>query len=365
MDVKSTEKKSKTKASVDIGAILVKARKDKQLTSQNVAEQLNLTVGLIEKLENNQFEMEIPIAFVRGYIRAYAQLVGLDSDDLCHQFDRQSGGETGSLKNIKVVSSYQSSRREINSSNFLFKLVTYLIVISIIGFGGWEAWKRLAPAKMSTTTSFNEIPLNEESSDTPADINGDLLSEQDSLLSAESTENGISESPDKTLSQDNGSLNQDVDSLIEAQDAVDATENSAEEFVATDELNVTEQPLLEEGQAAVDPLVTENTPDTIALSQSDGNVSSAVDSVNNIAENIRLVSANFVFSDECWVKVVDATGEVLAVGTKQAGKVMPLQGSAPLTVTLGAPAAVALTYQGESYDLSQFSPSRVAVFVLD
>jgi len=71
------------------------------------------------------------------------------------------------------------------------------------------------------------------------------------------------------------------------------------------------------------------------------------------------------FSAECWVKITDARGEILAEGVKVNGKHMPLRGAKPITVILGDPSAVSLSYENEVYDLSVHRAGRRAEIVLN
>ena len=56
------------------------ARERLNLSAADIANQLNLTVNIVEKIETNQFADIAPI-FVRGYIRSYAKTVKLSDED--------------------------------------------------------------------------------------------------------------------------------------------------------------------------------------------------------------------------------------------------------------------------------------------
>ncbi|WP_439136133.1 DUF4115 domain-containing protein, partial [Pseudomaricurvus sp.] len=59
-----------------------------------------------------------------------------------------------------------------------------------------------------------------------------------------------------------------------------------------------------------------------------------------------------VFSDECWLEVTDAHGDVVAANLYQAGATATLVGVAPFEVMLGNVRAVQLTLNGESVTLT-------------
>jgi cytoskeleton protein RodZ len=70
------------------------------------------------------------------------------------------------------------------------------------------------------------------------------------------------------------------------------------------------------------------------------------------------------FSDNCWVDVVDAEGNRIAYGTKQAGYIMQLSGKAPFVVTLGNPSVVAINFNQQAVDMSALPAGRVAKFTI-
>ncbi len=79
------------------------------------------------------------------------------------------------------------------------------------------------------------------------------------------------------------------------------------------------------------------------------------------AQPIELV---FEFSGNCWMNLVDATGEAIAYGVKKTGRVMPVSGVPPFEVTLGAPELVRISYDGVAVDMSRFDAGKTARFTL-
>lgn len=69
------------------GNRLAKARAAANLTKEQVAAHLNLTVTMVDAIERDATG-ELPAAvFVRGYIKNYARMVGLNGDDLVAMFE--------------------------------------------------------------------------------------------------------------------------------------------------------------------------------------------------------------------------------------------------------------------------------------
>jgi len=70
------------------------------------------------------------------------------------------------------------------------------------------------------------------------------------------------------------------------------------------------------------------------------------------------------FQDNCWIDVLDADGNRIAYGTKEAGYQMKVSGKAPFVVTLGNPSVVRLTLNNQPFDMSSLPAGRVAKFTL-
>ncbi|TQV86903.1 RodZ domain-containing protein [Aliikangiella coralliicola] len=348
MDVEPKNQEQPTQPSIDIGALLVEARENKNLSNQDIADQMNLTVAVITKIENNQFKQDIPLAFIRGYLRSYAQKVGVDPEMVCTEFDVQTQTGEEPVQGLKPISSFKVSRREINSSSAIFKIITYLIVISLVTFAGWEAWKRFSPASKEATDNSislgNSIPLSTDSVDLQID---QPVSTDQSEAEVEENAPVVSEEPALTSSPAN-TLSQDTTDQTESN--VQSTSTQAQESIE----QPAETAIIDSGNA--NPAAT-----NIETTSAENNQQTT--ELELVTEPV--VNATFTFSGDCWVKVTDANNEVLAIGTKRQGKIMPLQGVAPWRVTLGEPSVVKLEFKGEDYDLSQYGAGRSAQFVLE
>ncbi|HEY0923987.1 RodZ domain-containing protein [Rheinheimera pacifica] len=82
------------------------------------------------------------------------------------------------------------------------------------------------------------------------------------------------------------------------------------------------------------------------------------------AEVPQLDTLEMRFSENCWIDVVDAEGNRVAYGTKQAGYIMQLTGTAPFVITLGNPSVVKINFNQQAFDMSAFPGGRVAKFTI-
>ena len=82
-------------ASEGPGAALQAAREARQLSVPQVADQLKLSSAAVTALEANDWDRLPAQVFVRGYIRAYARLMGLEEEQLLENGGSATGGEAG------------------------------------------------------------------------------------------------------------------------------------------------------------------------------------------------------------------------------------------------------------------------------
>jgi transcriptional regulator with XRE-family HTH domain len=76
---------------VNPGETLRKVRESRDLALNDVAVQLNLTAQALRNLEAGAFDKLPGHTFARGYIRAYAKLMGMDPSRLVSDFDQYTG----------------------------------------------------------------------------------------------------------------------------------------------------------------------------------------------------------------------------------------------------------------------------------
>lgn len=74
------------------GASLAAARRERGLTVEDVSAVTRIRVQLINEIEQDQFDNCGGAIYARGHIRAIAQAVGADGEELVALFDRRHGG---------------------------------------------------------------------------------------------------------------------------------------------------------------------------------------------------------------------------------------------------------------------------------
>ncbi|TGO02857.1 hypothetical protein PN36_17900 [Candidatus Thiomargarita nelsonii] len=171
------------------GARLRKAREQKKLSLQEIADQLFLEVHIVEKLEANNYEsLGAQPIFVRGYMRNYAKLVGLPEESFLEDFDNLSQGDRSPKHKNDG-----STQTETKNNDLLPKIGIVVLVILIVLIG---SWKFLSNTNLEDTTPaivdvqqpyFNEESLTYIPNDSPPETMEDFQDEIRSDNPSEST----------------------------------------------------------------------------------------------------------------------------------------------------------------------------------
>ncbi len=308
------------------GQMLAQAREKMGLSQHDVAERLNFRTVLVSNLEQDIYDGSLPPTFNRGYLKSYAKLVDVSVTDVLASYE---------ALNVVVKQSAQmqsfSKETEKQAENSRLMWLTYIILAALVGSS--IVWWVQDAKQSQKTTVLDESSVSKNDSNTektPVTEQSLPLNSSDSVTGNQENNDNIAplaETLKKTTAHVN---NKDV--------------NANQESVAP---NASEQT---EGKAeAITSVVTSNEPDKALIE----------DTVDVV-----LTSAQFTFSGDCWVNIYDATGERVAWGIKKTGYVMNISGQAPFKVTLGKPELVAISFQGDNIDMSQFSRGNIAKFTL-
>ncbi|PXF63151.1 RodZ domain-containing protein [Kangiella spongicola] len=315
------------------GALLKRTREEKEISLDEVSERLKLTKSVLTQIESDEYAGDLPVTFYRGYVKNYAEFLELNETDVLANFEqfcrKNNLFKSPSAPRVEGM----SLEKSVNSNNWLFKIVTGLIILALVVAIYYivvekELWKKVIPAGQET----------------------EQLESDDQGLELDNYE-GDDGQPN---SESSGSLSLPGD---KPQDESDDADGSLE-------LNTLESKNSEDS--------TDNDPrsDTGSLPLDDADESSSV--AEEVQRNSSNVSATansgqslfLSFTNDCWVRIEDATGKVLALGIKSAGTNLQLSGKTPYYLNLGKASAVELSFDGNEVDLSQYPDTRAAKLTL-
>ena len=363
------------------GLLLAEARRAKQLSTDDVAKRLCLKVNIIEALEKDELLPSISLTFIKGYTRSYAKLLGLDEVHIITLFNDFHASET-LIAPKKMQSFSRKVAKENNDSRWM--LVTYsLIAVVLILIVIW--WSQQNSENFFASPS--SVPaLNSSEADLPVASTTEQLQNTSTIpsnLNEKQTTNSL-DSVDSISSNGDLAGNLPEESIL--------TESLPTESLLTETLP-TETSSLEEPSVAMlteqnnslesndlNQVEQETIPDFVP-DKVQGNIAQVLDLLENDApdveselrlfdddmsasNDVEIVELMFTFSNDCWIKITDATGNDIAYGVKKQGRVMPVSGQPPFSVILGAPASVKVKYAGTPVDISFLPSGRTGRFVL-
>ncbi len=145
---------------VNPGETLRQARESNGWSLAEVALKLNLTVTSLSNLEAGAFDKLPGHTFARGYIRAYAKLLGMDQTVLVQQFD-QSTGTDSQGSNVHALGRIEEP---VRVSHTILRIVSLLLLIAVIG-GGFVWWQDQTSLRTKDLTSLAPEHVEVEGAD--------------------------------------------------------------------------------------------------------------------------------------------------------------------------------------------------------
>ncbi|SEJ33095.1 RodZ family helix-turn-helix domain-containing protein [Pseudomonas sp. NFR16] len=318
------------------GETLRQVRESKNWSLPDVALRLNLTVTSLSYLEAGDFDKLPGHTFARGYIRAYAKLMGLDQAALVNEFDQYTGTD-GKGSNVHALGRIEEP---VRLSHNILRIVSLLLLIALIG-GGFVWWQDQATLRGKEPTNLGMEHVEVESADGTTQIHP--LDEPEDQAVAQG------QAEPEPLPLNNGDTSSSA-----------PTTSTAPAPVTTAPATGTAPPHGTPATPAA-PAHTTPTPGTPAVAATP----SAAQAPAAAAAEAAPVPAGFGqvqirFSADCWFQVTDGNGKVLTSGLKRSGDSVDVSGKPPLAVRLGVARAAQVSYNGQPVDVTPFTSGQTA-----
>ncbi|EHR41614.1 RodZ domain-containing protein [Alishewanella jeotgali] len=292
---------------LSVGQTLRQEREKRQLSLEQAAQQLKLRVEILHNLELDQPDKAILPTFMRGYLKSYARFLKLPEQALLIRFEQQHQVKSAPVKTMRTFSNRSAKQRTEARYMWLTWLIALVLLVSLAVWF-WQS------ARENKLLQSDALPGPAQTVLAPT---AELVSEQP-LSAVELT----TVEPELTTSEPETPTELDVTALPPA---------------AQQQLEQLNQALQQEEAVSA---VSEQPP-------------------QSLHDRLKMT-----FSDNCWIDVLDANGDRIAFGTKQAGYVMELNAKGPFVITLGNPGVVSIELNEQPYDMSRFPGNRVAKFTL-
>jgi len=322
------------------GRLLTDARLKLGLEPQNVAEMLHLREYQIRALEADDYDNLPEPTYVKGYLRAYCQLLSIDPEKIVRMYsDSVRPPSRESFEGL-------ATEKQAASNDNLVKLVSFAMIALVAGLAiAFWLTSREPSAQTSNVASTESEVVN--TNQVPTTVVNEP--EQVAPTEMQKTASETAEVKPETKTAIPGA-NSTNPAKVETQPAQAVTAPKAEPA----------KPVIEAKPAEVATDVTKPVSAAVPPTSSAGLIkeSSLLPATNQGGYSRLLIKT----SKESWVDIRDAKGNKLIYETVPAGREIPLEGTAPFNVFLGNANAVQLYLNGKSFDFSSFRRGLTARF---
>lgn len=329
---------------VNPGETLRKARESKGWVLADVAAQLNLTAQALQQLESGAFEKLPGHTFARGYVRAYAKLLGMDQNRLVSEFDQFTGSDASGSR----VHSLGRIEEPVRLSQSILKMVSLCLLLGL-GAGAFFWWQAGAGNAPTLPADLGLEHVEVEGADGTTEIH--VLDEPEDQAVADAQDAVEPEAPVLTA---------ELAAQPEIPGASDALTPPAvvAPVEAGSQTPVVPQPDVQ--PPAVPPAPAPVPPAPVippAPAPAAPVVSEPVVALVPAAGESKV---HLQFTADCWTQLTDATGKVLVSALKRRGESIELVGKAPLELRLGFARGAQVRLDGQVIDVAAFTHGETA-----
>ncbi|WP_455922334.1 helix-turn-helix domain-containing protein [Pseudomonas putida] len=309
---------------VNPGDTLRQARESKGWSLADVAVKLNLTATSLGNLEAGAFDKLPGHTFARGYIRAYAKLLGMDQAPLVQAFDQI----TGSHAQGSEVHALGRIEEPVRLSHNILRGVSLLLLVLIIG-GGFFWWQDQTGQRGKDQAGLAMEHVEVESADGTTQIHPIDEPEDQAVTDAQKTE-----ATQPAAAAETPATAPATATVQPAAPTVAATPAAPAQAPA-----VVHQPAAPVAPAVAAAPAAAPVPEAPAAGQGQLHVQ---------------------FTADCWAQVTDGNGKVLVSGLKRKGDIIDLNGKPPFAVRLGYARGAQVAYNGQPVDVAPFTSGETA-----
>ncbi|VVN84846.1 helix-turn-helix domain-containing protein [Pseudomonas fluorescens] len=318
---------------VNPGETLRQARESNGWSLAEVALKLNLTVNSLGNLEAGAFDKLPGHTFARGYIRAYAKLLGMDQTVLVQQFDQSTGTDSQG----SAVHSLGRIEEPVRVSHTILRIVSLLLLIAVIG-GGFIWWQDQTSSRPKDVVTLSPEHVEVEGADGTTQIHPLDEPEDQAVAQGQAEGSTALVLPQAETSADASTA---AEATAPAAQAPAAPTQGTAPVVATPATPAPAVPAVPAPVVTAPVVPTVPAPAAAATMAGPGQV-------------------QLRYTADCWTQVTDGTGKVLLSGLKRKGENVSVSGKPPFTVRLGYARGAQVSYNGQVVDVAPFTSGETA-----
>lgn len=154
--VPSTAADSRSDAALSLGARLRSARKARALTIEQVGERLHLEESMLRAIEDDRYEALGAPVFVRGYLKAYAGLLGLPEQSVLDAYRQADPASTEPPQLVREREALPATALRIPGGVTIAGVLVFLLVLFLVFSPGDEG--SAPPAAVPGPLAETEVP---------------------------------------------------------------------------------------------------------------------------------------------------------------------------------------------------------------
>ena len=357
-------------------ALLTEARERLGLSQKEVADQLYLTTSFIKHIDDGEFSRIPKPAFIKGYLRTYARVVGLSGDEIVALYSEELQVAEPTLEMQKVT------EEDLGTASItgpvlqtgLISLAGMALIVAVI-------WWAVSDPEEKTPPGIVQPAASQSATQDSLGVGFDFtLSPQDAIVL-----------PSEQASLDQAGLGPQVE-MAETLRALDAVQPALAEIgsgngevsailVAEESIQEAEADQSISDQSISDQSISDQSISNQSISKRaiSALASSAEESTDVDVDTVkverttdgtrRFITVNaggpdklaLSFKGECWVEIADNQFGSIYYDLNQANDVLTIYGTAPFKVLLGKATVVEMIYNGGPVELEPFiGPDRAA-----
>ncbi len=344
------------------GDLLQAARIQQGISVEDIARQMNLNARILQSIEDDDYgEIQSPI-FMRGYLRTYARLVGVDEDNIIKLFGEFYHANDPDIKSIG------NTAPEISSNDIRVKWMTYAVILGLVGL--LSVWW-VNNYRSIDDSSVNEPELSSSASVEKTNNTSDIHSE-DSMPLLESSTKMVDETSHTAMTVNEGNINeQKPEEVMSVNDVKTEIIEPLNDVIEADPgktditADNTEKTNIE--------IVANIEPKSIEIDQDSSETTdiSQAEEKKQFTKEVNATSGSDVLElnviSTSWGEITDASKFQLIQDLMNSGSAFRLVGQKPFKIFLGNGYGVEIKLNGKSVDFSSHikSSNNTARFELE
>ena len=369
------------------GASLAQARKNRGLSQEEVGDSLNLAPHTVEWLETDNYDELPAAAFTQGYLRNYAKLVGIDSDEVCAAYQATAAEPEDPFPvpprpQRPPVADLLQKHPGVFLTGACFAVGVLVLALLIAVWPDGDSDEETEVVAAEETTEFIEEPVGQGAAANPPNTTV--------------TTSRPAQTTSSVLGATSGSGNERSSAPAVTQPRTSAPARPAARFTEPVLPSAASQVRQQPAQPKIDPndplahipiaktfpvpggtvvLVSDDDPEPVANTRK-ARTDNRISKLNNVTRfetasrgTRRLTTngsdtLNIQFREDCWFEVKTVDGDSLFATLAKGGGTLNLIGEGPFRLVFGYAFGVQLRYNAVPVDVVPFIRNDVASLVV-